>query len=180
MDAPASIVEKLDKTISEGPNKALLIQRALMYSVNDTTELSLLTPNDFQGMVSYNKIIRIDTQDHGKREQKFLPLANLLVATPHLVSDGVISLTFTIQVNHFALQVGEAISEAALSTAASSGLTTTRYLRDGKTLLILAPAPVSVNDHLYFLTATVLPPVTPDSSKPSVSLLPSPGVVVSK
>ena len=131
---------------------------ALLKEGDEATEVSVQTPNDFPGVARYSRVFTFKTLDHGKPGRGFLTAPTSLEATPHINSDGTITVDLKMEMT----RVTPAAAGAAPATTVQS-MTTRRTFKSGQavmlsdTILAAQGASPKAKWLVQFLTVTVLP-----------------------
>lgn len=75
---------------------------------SEATEISVETPADVAGAVRNSRVLTFSVQDHGKTQQAFLDVPTSLEATPHINTDGTITVQLKTEVTRAAPTVADA------------------------------------------------------------------------
>lgn len=146
-----------------GPFPAPGMYDALLKSEgSEATEISVQTPNDSPGVARYSQFVTFTTHDQGKAVRNVMTAPTSLEATPHINTDGTITVDLKWEVTRVAPAAGDTIP---MTTTQS--MTTRRTFKSSQTLLfggtaLTAPgskpgeAP-AMTESLQFVTVTLLP-----------------------
>jgi hypothetical protein len=160
LEVSPKVMDKLDRTIPEGDKKAGLILDALYKDqLPDAVILSLQTSNDFPGMASYDKLVSFTDKDHPGKN--FVDLVTSLEATPHIETDGFMSIKLKTQVTQ--------TSPAGLPNTVADAMTLPLFhLKNGVPFLLRGtphdssgkfamPNDTQTLQPVWFITENVLP-----------------------
>lgn len=131
---------------------------ALLKEGDEATEVGVQTPNDFPGIARYSRVFTFKTLDHGKPGRGFLTAPTSLEATPHINSDGTITVDLKMEMT----RVAPAAAGAAPATTVQS-MTTRRTFKSGQAVMLSETmsaaqgAAPGAKWLMQFVTVTVLP-----------------------
>jgi len=116
--------------------------------------VSVQTPNDFPGMARYSRVFTFKTLDHGKPGRGFLTAPTSLEATPHINSDGTITVDLKMEMT----RVAPATAAGAVPVTTRQSMTTRRTFKSGQTV-VLSGTTLGAKWLTQSVTVTVLPGV---------------------
>lgn len=148
-----------------GPFPAPGVYDALLKSEgSEATEISVQTPNDSPGVARYSRFVAFTVHDQGKAVRSFMTAPTSLEATPHINTDGTITVDLKWEVTRVA---PAAVDTVPMTTTQS--MTTRRTFKSSQTLVFGGTASTTssgkpgeapvMTESLQFVTVTVLPSV---------------------
>ena len=118
-----------------GPNSASGVYTDMMVNhAAEATEISLVTPTDFPGTAQYSRTFVYTTVEHGKPQKNFYAAPTRLEATPHVNTDGTITVRLTTQAT-LILPANLKVEAAGPPLTQNRGLITTRTFRSGQMIV---------------------------------------------